>query len=482
MRVAESDHLLSPAMHRWAQGVKLAEEIRHFFNLNMHSYCKVSVLKDFSRCDVLLTICILVVSILILPTGAFAENTTEHATDNGPVLLWSVPNGDFNYASGSMKNIACPGDGSIVIAGYSRGVVGARNRDGDLIWSWRTQETGAHVWSVESSPKGKYTGAILSYTGSERNDEFVYLDEYGNILWKRTLSKNPSVWGISQSENGKIIAIPGPGNVSYFDETGKNIGTSITGGSPWLIATSDDGNTTAVIVSGSFSPYRLLLTGPDGTIAWEVPTDSAIDLAISGDGRYILLVGADRIRQFSSEGRELWNYSISPRFTDVSGSEDGSYVAAEFQYYLWFFNRTGDRLSEYKSPSSASQPDSLITSVSISGNGEYVSAQANTDLLFFDRNGTLLWLKPGTSFIYSTCMSSDGKYLGVASQEDFRYYDTGITSTDPASAAGPATGSPVVQDRHGRGASEIPPTRADIPAISAIIATCALILITGIKK
>lgn len=437
------------------------------------------VLKDFSCRDGLRTICILVASILILPTGAFAENTTEHTTVPEPVLLWSVPNGDFNYASGSMKNIACPGDGSIVIAGYSRGVVGARNRDGDLIWSWRAQETGAHVWSVESSPKGKYTGAILSYTGSERNDEFVYLDEYGNILWKRTLSKNPSVWGISQSENGKIIAIPGHGNVSYFDETGKYIGTSITGGSPWLIATSDDGNTTAVIVSGSFSPYRLLLTGPDGTIAWEVPTDSAIDLAISGDGRYILLVGADRIRQFSSEGRELWNYSISPRFTDVSGSEDGSYVAAEFQYYLWFFNRTGDRLSEYKSPSSASQPDSLITSVSISGNGEYVSAVTNTDvLLFFDRNGTLLWRNPTTSFIYSKCMSSDGKYLGVATQEDFRYYDTGVASAD----ATPATASAGVQEQNRRGTSESQATHADIPATTAIIAACALIIVTGIKK
>ena len=79
-------------------------------------------------------------------------------------------------------------------------------------------------------------------------------------------------------------------------------------------------------------------------------------------------------------------------------------------------------------------------------------------------------------------MSSDGKYLGVATQEDFRLHDTGITSTDTTSTNGPATASSGVQERNSRGTSEIPPTRADIPAITAIIATCALILITGIRK
>lgn len=429
-------------------------------------------MKIFYRYDIPVTVCILAVcilQILILPAGALAESTTDHTTVPEPLLLWSVPNGDFNYASGSMKNIACPGDGSIVIAGYSRGVVGARNRNGDLLWSGPAREPGAHVWSVESSPEGKYTGAILSYTGSQRNDEFVYLDKDGNILWRRTLSKNPSVWGISQSENGKIIAIPGPGNVSYFDENGKNIGISMTGGFPWLTATSGDGNTIAVIVPGSSSPKVLLLTGPGGAIAWHVPADNAINLAISGDGRYVSLLEANRIREFSLDGRELWNYSSSPRFTNVAVSQDGSCIAAGSQHYLRFFTRTGGLLSEYKSPSSTSQPDPWITGVSISGNGEYVSAVTNSDVLFFAVNGTLLWQNPGTSFIYSTCMSSDGKYLGVASQEDFRYYDTGIASAG-------------VQERNSRGTSENQATHADIPATTAIIAACALILITGIRK
>ena len=228
----------------------------------MNLYYKVYILKDFSRHDGLRSICILLAGILILPTGAFAENTTELVTVNGPVLLWSVPNGDFNFASGSGKNIACPGDGSIVIAGYSRGVVGARNRNGDLIWSWRAQEPGAHVWSVESSPEGKYTAAILSYTGSERKDELEYLDKGGNFLWKRTLGKSISPWGISQSENGKRIAVPEPGNVSFLDETGKITGTSMTGGDPYLTATSDDGTATAVIIPDYTVRKVILLTGP----------------------------------------------------------------------------------------------------------------------------------------------------------------------------------------------------------------------------
>jgi hypothetical protein len=440
-------------------------------------------LKNFYRRDIPVIICFLAIGILqllILPAGALAENTTEHATVHEPVLLWSVPNEDKNYASGSMKQIACPGDGSIVIAGYSRGIVGARNRNGDLLWSWHAREPGSHVWSVESSPEGKYTGVILSYPGSQRNDELVYLDGDGNFLWSRMLSK--SIWGISQSENGKLIAVPGPGNVSYYDETGKNTGMSMTGSFPWLTATSDNGNSTAAIVSGPSSPEVLLLTGPGGTIAWDVPTDNAVNLAISGDGRYISLLEPNRIREFSSDGRELWNYSSSPRFTGVSVSQDGSCIAAGSQQYLRFFNRTGGLLYEYKLPSIPSQPAPWISSVSISGNGEYVSAVKTSDVLFFDANGTILWQKPGTSSIFGTCISSDGKYLGVATQKDFRYYNTGIASPDATPATGPATASAGLQEQHSRGTSESPATHADIQATTAIIAACALILITGIRK
>ncbi|HXX54552.1 MAG TPA: hypothetical protein VEI81_00480, partial [Methanoregula sp.] len=144
-----------------------------------------------------------------------------------------------------MNQIACPGDGSVVVESEAKGVVTARNRNGDLVWSWHAPEPGYQVWSVESSGEGKYTGAILSYPGSSRNEEFVYLDADGNVLWNRTLDK--STWDVSQSEDGKKIAIPGSGNISYFDETGKQLGTTVAGRGPLHTVLSDNGTTIAAL-------------------------------------------------------------------------------------------------------------------------------------------------------------------------------------------------------------------------------------------
>ena len=413
----------------------------------------------------------MILLIFIVPVQASPANTTGTPA---PVLLWSGSTGSAESMSDNAAKVSCSGDGKYIAVGYGAGIVEFRDRQGAILWRWQPPHSYYTVWEVVVSRNGEYTGVVLYDPLQNNMGELDYFDKAGNFLWNKSMK---GAFGFeSLSGDGNVVALSDANRINFFNTTGQIIGTTVLEGFPWAMALSDDGST-AGISTGYDSGY-LYAVSANGTILWRSPEGpQGLSVAISGDGRYLASTDSNTLRYFTIGEDKLFSFNSTPEFTGVAVSSDSAYVATSSQYYLRFFNSSGAKLWQYEVPTLPTKPGPYLDHLTMSEDGNYLSVTTNSNrTLFFNREGKLLFQNESPTWIVSTSLSQNGKYLAIGTEKEFVYFDTGIDT-------------PVVEPEPTIVATTVSllPTpsstpRASAPTIMVIAGICAGILLFKMKQ
>lgn len=189
---------------------------------------------------------------------------------------------------------------------------------------------------------------------------------------------------------------------------------------------SSDGN---YLIAGGTTGFALgqenlyFFDCENGDLLWAYPAGAIYHLSISSDGSYIV-AGTSGVELFDITGNQIWNYPSNPR--GLSISSDASTVAALAENKLLFFNR------ENNIPVWSAEIPNMerfifpFTNLSISDDGSYVLAtyfiyieeedHSRAEVHLFTENGIQIWsyLPTSSLFIGSFAeMSSDGSYIAL---------------------------------------------------------------------
>jgi hypothetical protein len=85
------------------------------------------------------------------------------------------------------------------------------------------------------------------------------------------------------------------------------------------------------------------------------------------------------------------------------------------------------KLWQYEAPNLPTKPGPYLGHLTMSDDGGYLSVSTDGNrTLFFNRQGKLLWQNDSQQPVESTSMSGNGKYLALGTEQEFRFFDTGI--------------------------------------------------------
>ncbi|MEE9594995.1 MAG: PQQ-binding-like beta-propeller repeat protein, partial [Candidatus Hydrothermarchaeales archaeon] len=188
------------------------------------------------------------------------------------------------------------------------------NKTGDLLWDNDGKTIGDYVRDVEITPGGKYVVA-----GSSNN--FVFLFENGEELWKRDLGSSVRGVGIS-SQGDYIVAGTSRGVVSSFNRNGDLVWQYTSKKFISDVAIRDQG----VVVATRYVDYI-----SDGDIAWNYfPEYGAVDdVGVSLDGELIAAASEKGAYILNKKGQELFAYSSEDIQGGIAISNNGKIAVGE---------------------------------------------------------------------------------------------------------------------------------------------------------
>lgn len=260
--------------------------------------------------------------------------TVKFYNTRAPPHLWSAS------AGADVLSIAVSGDGDSVVLGTEKSgsygnirfYAGAKARTGTTTPTW-SKQTGDDVIAISISKNGSRIVA-----GSE-DDKVYFFDAAGNAI-KPAYSMGNDVVDVAISQDGRYAIAASKSKASMFDLS-NNVATPIWThqkvrgdrgdiGEPRAVAIAYDGG--YVAVAGG-KPALVVLKGTTGEIlmtslAGVTPSGSR-DVAMSWDGRYIVLTGSGGRVQFwdRTQSSPIWeNQLIRGDARKVAMSYDGSII------------------------------------------------------------------------------------------------------------------------------------------------------------
>lgn len=196
-----------------------------------------------------------------------------------------------------------------------------------------------------------------------------------------------------------------------------------------IIDSPDQGPT---VYSEKFDNNEIILLDKEGNAVWTYDTgyDQVEGVAISEDGNYVAAVTNFYVYLFSKDKKEpLWKFcticavpeTISTNMAGIAISADGSFIAADLQNKLYLFSRESNK------PLWIRDTESSALGIDISDDGSLiVLGVANLNgkgdkILVYDKDGKKLWEyraeHPGydqTGNFYQPDMTPDGRYIAVS--------------------------------------------------------------------
>jgi WD40 repeat protein len=176
----------------------------------------------------------------------------------------------------------------------------------------------------------------------------------------------------------------------------------------------------SIAVAGDASGYVYAFEASSGTLLWSVNLGGDTrGVAISDDGRFIVVGTTTKLALLDWAGRILWVKDLGVHWVDrydtrvVSISSDGTYIiAAHIDGTIRLYNRWGSQIWSYSFGS---------CSVAISGDGRSAAAVGDGGLIFFSVGANGIW-DPGDSnpkwgpvgvSYRKVAISQDGRYIAV---------------------------------------------------------------------
>jgi outer membrane protein assembly factor BamB len=180
----------------------------------------------------------------------------------------------------------------------------------------------------------------------------------------------------------------------------------------------------SIAVAGDASGYVYAFEASSGTLLWSVNLGGDTrGVAISDDGRFIVVGTTTKLALLDWAGRILWVKDLGVHEVDiydtrvVSISSDGTYIiAAHSDDKIRLYNRWGSQIWSYAFGS---------CSVAISGDGRSAAAVGDLGLIFFSVGANGIW-DPGDSNpkwgpvgapYRKVAISQDGRYIAVGESD-----------------------------------------------------------------
>lgn len=232
--------------------------------------------------------------VAVSPEGnyiAVIHYTHIHFFNKEGKLLWSHKLEERSYK----ETIATCLDGNYIAAGaYNK--IYFFNKEGKMLWDYKTE---GHIYEISISKDGNYlaVGTFGSVYG------VYFLNKEGKLLWniERTGGERQiSYPTVSLSSNGTHLAMGDnvDGKIKLFNQTGSLLWSYNLGNKDFVeVSISPEGKyiIAAQLIKSSGrkeSSGKLYLFNEEGKLLWEYRADlRCSNLAISGDGRYIIAAG-----------------------------------------------------------------------------------------------------------------------------------------------------------------------------------------------
>ena len=410
--------------------------------------------------------------LVLFLTGA-AHGTPDATTDpvtKVPGLLWIVPTGSSEKYDDNAGMVACSYSGEQVVLGYGAGIIELRNRQGDRTGRWQSSHGYYRVWSVAISRDGSRVVAVIHDPRQEHRAEVVYLDDHGRLIWQTTL-EGPFGF-VDISDNGSVVAVTDSGRSSFYDRTGNRTGTTVLEGMIWQMSLTGDGSSAvAGVIPRDFSG-NLYVISNNSTVEWFSTTPvKQRAVAISDNGEYLAGSDQQQIRFFARNGSRIWKFNSSTTTTSLAISSGGDYIVAGSQYYLRYFNNAGTILWQYDDPVPATRSGVYFSNVAIAGNGEYVAAVSRDNkTLLFTSKGKLVEEFESPLWVSDMCLSGSGNAVVIGTDQEIRYFDTGINVPVDEPVPGVVTTAMTISP------ASFPTQRAQEPGFMVIAGICGGIL------
>jgi WD40 repeat protein len=153
-------------------------------------------------------------------------------------------------------------------------------------------------------------------------------------------------------------------------------------------------------------------------------------LIFSPDSSY-LVYGSEksgpRIVAVTPEGEELWSYPLENSLRSAVITQDGQFIIAGSQGYIYKFTREGHLVWKRKAGA-----DNKCIAITPKGNFIAVGSYSLfSQLIVLDIEGTVLWKALSSDSIFSVAISPDGEYVAFSNRSTELY----IFSNPPESNA-----------------------------------------------
>ncbi|MFX1452706.1 MAG: WD40 repeat domain-containing protein [Promethearchaeota archaeon] len=245
-------------------------------------------------------------------------------------------------------------DGEFAVAGTAEHYVTLFYRNGSVKWNY---DTGYTVGYVSMSADGQYIAS------GDFGTNLTLFNNTDKVMWNHNMTRAAPV---AISKNGQFIVSGNQyiKNVSLFNiNDGDNYVWShnITL-APWYVDISDDGRYIAVggiNYPGPPKAGNITLFNNETGFIWffNVGAVDLLDVAISGDGNYIVAGDSSGILHLFNRNGRIWNTNLSSNVDSVAISQNGRYI----------FAVAGNNLYVYNNPKPSSPQNPLAMFIALQG-------------------------------------------------------------------------------------------------------------------
>lgn len=264
-------------------------------------------------------------SVAISSDGSYIAAGDDDTWGGGAVYIFNRSgNLLWTYNTGSIAAVDMNSDGSYIVAATSFRSLSEYlylfDKNGHLLWKK------AGCWRDTSiSPDGNYIVAVAESADKESG---VYLfDKGGSLLWEKSLDV------LSAAMGNHTVVIGGKKGLSFLDVNGVTL-WDYEAKDIESVAISSDEN--YIVAGGEDTIYFF---DKNGNLLWHYDKlDSVTAVAINSDGSCIISGSGDGwsaryIHLFDKEGNRLWGYEAYG--IDVAISSDGRYIVVGYPIRLF---------------------------------------------------------------------------------------------------------------------------------------------------
>jgi SAM-dependent methyltransferase/WD40 repeat protein len=287
----------------------------------------------------------------------------------------------------------------------------------ELLWTYKC---GGAIISIHATPN-----CSLIVAGSV-DSKIRLLDWTGKLLWEKQLDNE--VWAVQISESGNYIIAgtankdPSEGQVYVFDRKGSEIFNHDIKAPVWSVSISEDGeiisasswNNSLYVFHRSFKEYKGLKSrhlGDFGLYGTKLSKNGQKCFVAAYDsGVFVLDENLTTVKKIKSQLKTgLYNIWLCEELDSfLAGSREGAFIIISLK---------DDSIKSFKVALrpicgiSSSQDMRCIACGSFDGN-----------IYLCSSNGDILWSFQTTGEVWSTSISSDGKYVCAGSGDENIYF------------------------------------------------------------